>query len=539
MPRGNVSYSAPQTQRGGDALNQREVHQDDDMYLDNSGIDKEKKKEKEKEKEIEEESINDRLNKMTCMMESMLYKIGRLEEENKKIEEEKKEAERTIERMKNGSREEEIPFTPYKNTQKHEQQNKPPSPLTIDDESENEERRLERLLSGLSGSRSERGAKPLFIKHVKMFDGSTPFEEWFKEINIKLIAGKHSDDVKLATLVEYLSPELLRWLNGLDESCLESFNSLYVLLKNEFRDKSKSPSSSMNKIINTRQMQNEAVTTYSVRLLQAVSESDVLLDRDTVVKSFFIDGLLPEIMKKVRSKVHTSDFLQTVSVAKAEELDILRTKAAIRRVNINNSLINRKCSNASCSNETVANRSLCDSCFQEKKKNNNNSNNSYNKNNNNNNNNNKNESSKKSVNTDTLTNSKCRKCNLNFPTPGKSMCESCFNNNRNNNNNNNNNNNSVGKGAGGKKEEVDFTKYKVKYLTPDNNSSDALLWDSEKIKSENRCFYCTHPLSNHKEKEECKNKYPNYSATEVRTLLHFRKRIQPRSVRPTLGPLPP
>jgi len=197
--------------------------------------------------------------------------------------------------------------------------------LIIDDEPESEERRLERLLSGWS-SKSERGAKPLFIKHVKMFDGTTPFEEWFKEINIKLIAGKHSDDVKLATLVEYLSPELLRWLNGLDESCLESFNSLYVLLKNEFRDKSKSPSSSMNKIINTRQLQNEAVTTYSVRLLQAVSESDVLLDRDTVVKSFFVDGLLPEIMEKVRSKVHTSDFMQTVSVAKAEELDILRTK---------------------------------------------------------------------------------------------------------------------------------------------------------------------------------------------------------------------
>jgi len=423
---------------------------------------------------------------------------------NKMLEMEKKISE--MKKKKRVDKESDVSKTPYKPPRRTS--NLPPSPLVIDDDpSSLSEDEVRRLLTSYGNRNVERGAKALVIKNVEVFDGKSPFGEWFKGINVKLIAGKHNDQVKLATLVEYLSSDILKWIAELDDEVLNSFNSLYSLLSEEFKDKSKSMSGSMKKIIETRQLKDEAVTTYCARLLAAVNECDVILDRDKVVKSIFVDGLTPKLMEKVRSKVHSLGFAETVAIAKAKEADILLTRAALKRNN----------------NDNISSGSSVNNINDQNKKKSN-----YNNNINTNSN----------INTTSSSSSrKCGKCNVNMATPGKNLCDSCFRSRNNNNQNEKKNNNYNSKNP--EKKEVDFTKSLVKFVTADNSSVEALQWDYEKLKKERKCFYCTLPLESHRVGEECRTKYPHYVPAEVRALLYHKKLIPARSERPTGTPSPP
>ena len=78
--------------------------------------------------------------------------------------------------------------TPYKPPRSSSNNDGPPTLVIGDDPNALSDEEVRRLLES-SGKSVERGAKALVIKNVELFDGKNPFDEWFKSINVKLIAG--------------------------------------------------------------------------------------------------------------------------------------------------------------------------------------------------------------------------------------------------------------------------------------------------------------------------------------------------------------
>jgi len=264
---------------------------------------------------------------------------------------------------------------------------------------------------------------------------------------------------------------------------------------------------------------------------------------DLDLKELFISGLEPNLQLVIRQL--NKDRYKTEKIiikAKEEEIKLNQVKASEReRKNRNNFNSNNNNNNSNTSSlcssckvdQATPGKSMCTPCFKKSKENNNNNNNNIN---NNNNSNNKNKNNNSNNNNTKL----CIGCNLNFPTPGKSKCQSCFINkvNNKNNSNSNNNNNNDNKSNNNKKQEIDFTQNKVKYITINNSSTNPLYWDNTKILDEKRCLYCTELMSKHST-PTCKENYPNYSAPEIRTLLS--KSITPptRTSMPTGTPQSP
>ena len=126
---------------------------------------------------------------------------------------------------------------------------------------------------------------------------------------------------------------------------------------------------------------------------------------------------------------------------------------------------------------------------------------------------------------------KCKKCKVLDVIPGKAYCIKCYEPQR-----TPTKTAEVFKDSRGK---IDFSKHRVYYVKPNDSDLNPLHWTTEKLKSQNRCFYCTELLAVHNKDEPCKKKYPFYSAEEVRTLKLNNLEIPVRGSKPTGAPLSP
>ena len=120
---------------------------------------------------------------------TLLRRLDEMEKTEKRREEKKKDKEE--EKGKGKGR------TPYKEPRKKVDEvvrSSLPSPLVIDDE-ENDDDVLRRMMTNL-----DKRSKPIKLSNIKPFDGKSVFEDWFKDMRVKLMVNRCSDGDKLATL---------------------------------------------------------------------------------------------------------------------------------------------------------------------------------------------------------------------------------------------------------------------------------------------------------------------------------------------------
>ena len=426
----------------------------------------------------------------------------------------------------------------------------------------------------ISSSSSQSSNKPRIInlKNIKEYSGSEEFKEWVKLFNVQMNAGNYDNSTKLVTLVNYLGPNIQSWLANTDPEISKDYIRLCEALQNGFKKKQKTTRELYKELVLISQGEEEAVVTYETRLLSKVRDINTNMT-DLDLKELFISGLEPNLQLAIRQLNKDKYNTEIIIIkAKEEEIKLNQVRASERERKNRNNFNHNNNNNYSNSNsglctsckvdQATPGKSMCNSCFKKSKENNNNSNNSNN--NRNNNTNNSNSSSK--INLNSNENKLCIGCNLNYSTPGKSKCQSCFinkvnnnlktssnsNNNNNNyksssnpNNNNNNSKSSFNLNNNSNKihnkmneEKVDFIKNKVKYITINNSSPNPLFWDNSKLLEEKRCLYCTEFIGKHS-LPVCKEKYLNYSPPEIRTL--FSKSIIPlsRTQWPTGSPQSP
>jgi hypothetical protein len=406
--------------------------------------------------------------------------------------------------------------------------------------------------------------KAVSLKNIEPYDGKGSFSEWFKLFNVKIKAGNLHDNVKLLTLMDYLSPSINIWLAELDDETLETYDKLVEVLNEEFGKQEKTTTKQLLKLLNMKQVVGEAVAAYAARVASAEKDCQSQVKGETLV-DVFLDGLEEGLQKEVRNEVKRGEnnIDVVLSIAKEKELNLIKTNEAINRhaTNTPSSLLTNSTNNIAKSplclfcnaNAPPSGKMFCKTCFSNAKGtktgNSNNNNNTSNINNNSSNNNstinnNKNNSTKVSNNTGVV-DKICSKCNVEKAFPGKGWCTKCYNssktnnsnvsnNNNNNNNNTNNNNNNV---SANSTNPPDFSVNKVRYLKTDDNSTNPLYWTNDKLYNNRLCYYCAKEMTGHHTK--CQDKYPYYQSAEVRALLNKGIVVPVRGARPTGPPMSP
>jgi sporulation protein YlmC with PRC-barrel domain len=372
---------------------------------------------------------------------------------------------------------------------------------------------------------SIKGAKPIKLNNISLYDGKSEFKEWFSLFNMKMQAGNHPEQVRLSTLIDYLTLDLQKLVAEMDPSVSASYPLLVESLHQAFRKLGMNEAEVLSDISNILQGESEVVMSFAARLLGKVKDLSIPLS-DEAVTSFFLNGLRSEVLLITKPLLRDKSSFEHAQIA-AAEAEIIVEQAKTRAT---------KSSGINGNISSIPNVN-----------NNNNTTTSYNSSNNN--------------------IKKCNKCNLNVATPGKSMCNFCFsksNNNRNNNynnknfnlrnntyfkgnrpngnnsNNNNNNNNNIDNYSLpppiNSPSTIDYTLNKVKYIPFDNNNNNPLYWDNLKLVRERKCVYCAQPMN---ADHPCKSRYPFYNCAEVRTLLIKGISVPQRSGSPGGPPLSP
>ena len=378
------------------------------------------------------------------------------------------------------------------------------------------------------------------MKSLKEFDGTEEFKEWIKLFNVQMVT--YDNSTKLVTLKRYLSNQIMVMLASLNLNISSDFHTLCNFLSQEYKKAEKSIRAALAELTEVIQAEEEAVVTFSARLESKVKDLNFTMPPKDL-KELFLGGLEPELQKMVRNKLKGSeDFSDTVNLAKKQEIELGKIKAAekLRKQEYIALKTNRSFCRE-CGSTAPIGKSLCSQCFRESrnKVNNNNStqnsNSVMNKNNNNNNNSNGNNNSANNNPVRNATEFKiCPKCNVNVATPTKKYCNSCYLNIKNNNQTKSSEKQDQNQSNSGK---IEFSKTSVKFIDCDNSSENSLLWNHEKLKEQNKCFYCANSLQSHdKSKPPCKDIFKNYKAQEVRHLLF--KKIDP-PVRDSIPTGPP
>ncbi len=342
-------------------------------------------------------------------------------------------------------------------------------------------------------------SKPIKLTNITVYDGTTSFKDWLKMFNLKVVSGRYNDDTKLVTIMEYLSEGILKWLAQLDSNTTSTYNNLLSALQAEYGEKDRSVGSQLQKVLDVKQKEGESVATYAARLAAAREECIDGIS-DSLMRNVFLDGLVESIQADVRDEVGDEEDIDVVlAVARKKESNRLRTYDAQKRhartpTNPSPSSIpaNTPTKCVICKvNQPPPGKVTCRSCYKAAKSH--------------------------GIPTTTATTSTsptttganvnipklCTICSLRAPNPGKSWCESCYR-------------QHVSVGAA-RTNARDFSKFKVKFATPNDESPNPKEWSSKKLKEEKRCFYCAELLTSHS--SSCREKYPFYHSTEVLTLL--------------------
>ena len=133
----------------------------------------------------------------------------------------------------------------------------------------------------------------------------------------------------------------------------------------------------------------------------------------------------------------------------------------------------------------------------------------------------------------------CKTCNKARVGKNKQYCFNCYKTykqektNKTNSTSNNysgNSNNSNSRSTDSSK--ADFSKDRVRFLIPNDDSKNPLLWTSTKLMSNNKCLHCAQEKS---EGHDCRSKYPFYSHPEIGTQLYHKEAI-PKRTQKFFGP---
>jgi hypothetical protein len=366
--------------------------------------------------------------------------------------------------------------------------------------------------------------KPVRLTNFPIYDGTSSFKLWLKRWDAKMRTGNYSDRTKLATITDYLSADINQWIADLDSKTQSNYSELLKVLKERFGAQSHSTGAQVQLLLDTKQLPGESIYTYSSRFKSAREDCDVDVGSEALVE-FFIDGLCDELQDKVRDEIKDgeSDISVVIDVAKKREIKLAKKKAAKERhAKLSTPLKVSSPPTAAVSSIIGVSPSP----------------------------------------------SKCVVCN-GAPTPGKAMCKPCWNltkqvkRGKNQSQSVNTNSAVISPSQAGSTSapvvspsqvsstnapvivptqsstatKPDFTVNKVKFAIANDSSPRPLDWSNEKLKGEKRCYYCSELLSNHS--AMCKDLYPFWGQTEVRTLLRKGMTVPKRSAMPTGPPMPP
>ncbi len=320
-----------------------------------------------------------------------------------------------------------------------------------------------------------KSSKPLVLKNVELYNGKSDFKRWIKKFEMKMNVNTPSEAVKLSTLMAYLSEDLIDWLAELSPETISTYDLLKDSVQLQYKKEQKTATDLIELITHITQTKDESVTSFSSRMayyVQELSQTYEIEMSDTVLAECFVNGLMPALQRMVLEKLVN------------EENDSLEAILALTlRCEVNLSKYLR-------TQERLRKiPTLGDLC------------------------------------------SECRSV---APTPGKKMCQTCYNKRR---------------GVTpppippvrqstippmkSPTEGHDYSKFLVKGLTGNDAHANPLYWKKEKLFQERRCFHCAQPLTAHATRDECSKKYPNYKPYEIRALLATKTPIPVRSSLPT------
>jgi hypothetical protein len=112
---------------------------------------------------------------------------------------------------------------------------------------------------------------------------------------MKMQAGNHPEQVRLSTLIDYLTLDLQKLVAEMDPSVASSYPLLLEALHQAFRKLGMNEAEVLGEISNILQGETEVVMSFAARLLGKVRDLSIPLS-DEAVKSFFLNGLRSEVL---------------------------------------------------------------------------------------------------------------------------------------------------------------------------------------------------------------------------------------------------
>ena len=439
--------------------------------------------------------------------------MGVIEEKNERLREMKKKSGKVKKEAKESSAS--TVFSPFRSSPSNSpSKTKSEKDARVSDSESVEER----------DEREKKSAKPLKLTGISIYDGKSSFKKWLKRFELKVAAGNHSDAVKFVTLLEYLSPQITDFLAELDRESFSSYSLLVNLLLQEHR--SYDPmggTTSVQTLLAIHQESNECVSSFAARLAAGILDcGEMELHGTEFEKNCFIDGLKHSIQVKVREHARDEDIECLLKRAKEVEDNEAYTKAALTRHNKKSpsspppstppSSPPHLCT--TCKTNTVTPpHKLCSTCFAGKKE--------------------------KKPPTNNNRPKICTKCSVNPANIGYNWCESCYQNNlRAQSHSSSPPPSKSSHPPSSNNRPADYwISNKVRYLPQDDNSSDPLLWSSDKLKKEERCLFCAIQKNGHTA-PLCKEAFPHYHPAEVRALKSKSLEIPVRTGVPSGSPKP-
>ena len=336
-------------------------------------------------------------------------------------------------------------------------------------------------------------------------------------------AGNCSNQTRLVTMMDYLSPKINSWLAELDYATLNSYDNLLKVLRDEYGDKVIGDGDKLRRVIDTRQNTDETVAAYASRLAAVIEECEVHLPIPTLV-GCFVDGLDMSIQEKVRDKVDCQrhSLAEVLFIAKKKETSYKKTQANVSRLSIATPVNPKNCIDCKTSLATQG-KDRCRACF-----------NIF-----------KNKGNPSVVQPAAV----CTSCGVNPTTSSRPLCSNCYKSKGGKRGNNNYSptpqiittpvktitTNPLPSISAGK---ADFTVNKVKVNIDNDNSMNKLDWSQNKLYTEKRCYFCTELTAGHS-LPLCKDKYEHYYSAEIKTLIKAGVTPPIRKVRPTGPPVNP
>ena len=108
--------------------------------------------------------------------------------------------------------------------------------------------------------------KAITLKNVIPYNGKEDFKNWIKKFELRLNVSTPNEQVKLATLVDYLHEDLIDWLAELSPEVLKSYSNLKTAILLQYKKEQKTATDLISLITNIKQYIVESITSYTYRL---------------------------------------------------------------------------------------------------------------------------------------------------------------------------------------------------------------------------------------------------------------------------------